>query len=182
MIRLRILACLAIATIAAAPVAGQDGAAVADRVVNDPRPQALNVYGLRLPPAIRADKGVQFGRAVRVPVTRASAATGEIGAVSPVLKPIKAGDRVVIAFWARAHATENGAPGKVAGAMLERSTPPHQRVFEQPVDIGPDWKMHTVSGRADRDYTPGELNATLHLAGAKQVIDLGPVFVLRYPR
>jgi hypothetical protein len=45
--------------LAAAPAAGQG--AVADRLVNDPRVEALNPYGLPIAPVIRSDKGVQFG-------------------------------------------------------------------------------------------------------------------------
>ena len=38
---------------------------MADRLSNDPRVAALNVYGLRTPPDVRSDKGVQFGKFVR---------------------------------------------------------------------------------------------------------------------
>jgi hypothetical protein len=35
-----------------------------------------------------------------------------------------------------------------------------------------------VKGKADKDYPAGALNVSLHLATAKQTVDLGPVFVL----
>ena len=37
-----------------------------------------------------------------------------------------------------------------------------------------------MKGVADQDYGPRQLNAALHLDVAKQVLDLGPVFVLDY--
>jgi hypothetical protein len=46
------------------------------------------------------------------------------------------------------------------------------------VTIGPDWKMVEIKGKANRDYPGGTLNVSVHLATAKQVVDLGPVFVL----
>ncbi len=38
--------------------------------------------------------------------------------------------------------------------------------------------MHELRGRATRDYAAGELNVSIHLATAKQTVDIGPVFVL----
>jgi hypothetical protein len=42
--------------------------------------------------------------------------------------------------------------------------------------------MEDVSpeGDAGRDYAPGALNAALHLNVKKQVLDLGPLFILNY--
>lgn len=151
-----------------------------DRIVNDPRPVAFNPYGLRIPPRVRNDKSVQFGKALRMPIDSAAPPDFRIGVTLPVLKPIKRGDKVVIAFWARAHETEGGAPGKIARVQLEHSKLPHRALFAQPVVVGPEWRMHQISGVADADYGPMGLNAAMHLAAAKQVIDIGPVFVLRY--
>ena len=40
--------------------------------------------------------------------------------------------------------------------------------------------MYQVAGRPDADYAPEQLNVALHLAAAKQTIDIGPLFVLSY--
>lgn len=47
-----------------------------------------------------------------------------------------------------------------------------------PADIGPEWKQIEIEGKADKDYAAGALGASIHLATAKQVVDLGPVIVL----
>lgn len=170
---------LAAAAPAATPPTSSAGD-LTDRIVNDPRPVAFRAYGLRIPPRVRDDKSVQFGKALRVPVPRAEQQDWRVGVTLPVLKPIKSGDKVVIAFWARAHETEGGAPGKIARVQLELATPPHRALFAQPVVVGSQWRMHQVAGVADSDYAPMSLNAAMHLAAAKQVIDIGPVFILRY--
>ena len=162
--------------LAAASAAGQGAAA--DRLANDPRVEALNPYGLPIPPAVRGDKGVQFGKALRIPL-KGHADFWRIGVTTPVLRPVKKGDRIVIAFWARAVETEKGAPGKIGRVQLE-ATPVIRAIFEQPFEIGPEWKMYQLKGAADRDYAPRELNAALHLDAAKQVLDIGPVYVLDY--
>ena len=76
------------------------------------RPETFRPYGLEPPPSARNDKSVQFGKALRISVDRAYAETWKIGMTVPVLKPIKVGNKVVVAFWARAHETQAGAAGR----------------------------------------------------------------------
>lgn len=91
---------------------------MADRLVNDPRVEARNPHGLRLAPTVRADKGVQFGKALRVPL-KGHADFWRIGVTAPVLKAIRKGDQINGAFWARAEDTGNRAPGKIGRVRLE---------------------------------------------------------------
>ena len=174
-----ILAALCLPLLAAVPppgAAAQQG--MADRLVNDPRVEALRPYGLALPPQPRGDKSVQFGKALRFKLS-GHADFWRIGVVSPTLKPVRKGDRIVVAFWARATGTDAGAPGKIGRVQLEE-TPVVRALFEKSFEIGPEWKMYQFAGIAGRDYAPGQLNAALHIDAAKQVLDLGPVFVLDY--
>jgi len=171
--------CLSAPLAASPPVAAQQAApSLADRIVNDPHVEALSPYGLNLPPAVRTDKGVQFGKAMRVQLA-GHTDFWRIGVTTPVLKPVKKGDQMVIAFWARAEKTEGGVPGKIGRVQLE-ATPVVRTIFEQSFDVGPEWKMYQFKGVADGDYAPRQLNAAMHLDAAKQVLDLGPVFVLDY--
>ena len=163
-----------LALLAAVPAAAQG----ADRIINDPRVPALTPYGLNLPPQVRDDKSVQFGKMLRIPL-KGHGDFWRIGVITPTLKPVKKGDQIVIAFWARATGTENGKPGRIGRVQLE-ATPVVRAIFEQPFDIGPEWKMYQLKGVADQDYQPGQLNAALHIDAAKQVLDLGPVFILDY--
>ena len=162
----------------ASTVAAQAQGSMADRIINDPRVPSLRPYGLNLPPQVRNDGDVQFGKALRFSLS-GHADFWRIGVVTPTLKPVRRGDQIVIAFWARAERTENGAPGKIGRVQLE-ATPVVRTIFEQPFDIGPDWKMYQLKGLSDRDYAPGQLNAALHIDAAKQVLDLGPLFILDY--
>lgn len=179
--RFAFLAALCLTTLLAAPsvvTAQQAAPGMADRIVNDPRVEALNPYGLNMPAAIRTDKKVQFGKAMRIQLA-GHPDFWRIGVITPVLKPVKKGDRIIIAFWARAEKTENGAPGKIGRVQLE-ATPVVRAIFDQPFEVGPEWKMYQLKGVADRDYAPRQLNAAMHLDAAKQVLDLGPLFVLDY--
>lgn len=176
----RIFAALLFTGAAALPTAvvAQAAGGMADRIINDPRVPALRPYGLNFPPQVRTDGGVQFGAAMRF-VLAGHADFWRIGVTTPTLKPVRKGDRLVIAFWARATGTPNGAPGKIGRVQLE-ATPVIRTVFEQSFEIAPAWKMYQLRGVADQDYPAGALNAALHIDAAKQVLDLGPVFVLDY--
>lgn len=170
-------AAIALLLLAATPAAAQD-ATMAERLRNDPRVQAHMPYGQPIAPEVRSDKGVQFGKALRFRLGGSANFAG-IGMVSPLLKPVKKGERIVVAFWARAVSTEGGAPGKIGRVQLE-ATPVIRTIFEKGFEITPEWKMYQVSGIADQDYAPRALNAALHLNSAKQVLDIGPVYVLDY--
>ncbi|MET0904586.1 MAG: hypothetical protein ABWY10_00820 [Tardiphaga sp.] len=160
------------------PSTAQEAPKAADRIINDPRVPALMPYGLNMPPQIRADKAVQFGKAIRLSLA-GQREFWRIGIVTPTLKPVKKGDRVVVAFWAKAGGTKDGAPGRIGRVQLE-ATPVVRTIFEKAFDIAPEWTMYQLTGAADRDYPAGALNAALHLDSAKQVLDIGPVFILNY--
>ena len=170
--------CLAVVALASATASAQEAGGLAERLLNDPRVEALRPYGQRILPEVRTDKSVQFGKALRVRL-KGDKEFWRIGVTTPVLKPVKKGDRIVIAFWAKASGTEDGAPGRIGRVQLE-ATPVIRTIFEQAFEIGPEWKMYQLEGVADRDYAPEALNAALHLDAAKQVLDLGPLFVLNY--
>ena len=176
--RLFVALWLVVLAVSPAGASAQDAAGFAERLLNDPRVEALRPYGQPIPPQVRTDKSVQFGKALRVRL-KGDKEFWRIGVTTPLLKPVKKGDRIVIAFWARASGTENGSPGRIGRVQLE-ATPVIRTIFEQAFDIGPEWKMYQLKGVADRDYAPGALNAAMHLDAAKQVLDLGPLFVLNY--
>jgi hypothetical protein len=102
----------------ATPILVADTRTMADRLVNDPPVEARNPHGLRLPPTVRADQGVQFGKALRVPL-KGRADFWRIGVTAPVLKAIRKGDQINGAFWAHAEDTGNGAPGEIGRVRLE---------------------------------------------------------------
>ena len=169
---------LSLAAVAVLAAAAPQEDVMAERLRNDPRAEALIPYGQRIPPHVRKDDRVQFGKALRFQLS-GSPDFGRIGLVSPLLKPVKKGDKIVIAFWARAEQTEDGAPGRIGRVQLE-ATPQIRAIFEQSFEVGSDWKLYQLSGIADADYEPRALNAALHLDVAKQVLDIGPVFVFDY--
>ena len=126
---------------------------------------------------VRSDPGVQGGQALRIPVPGKGVNVWDIAASSAIDKPVKAGDTIILAFWARLQQADSPEVTLPYNAV-QLSAAPYTALFSQPVTIGPEWKLHEVRGKADKDYPAGALNATIHLASGKQIVDLGPVFVL----
>jgi hypothetical protein len=164
---------------ATAPAAAQETGGVEDKIINAPSVRSYSVMGLRAAPKPRKDASVQAGEALRIVVPAKSERAWEISASTPIQKPVKAGDELVLAFWARLEKGENGATtATLPFNAVQLSSAPYTPLFSGAVEIGPEWKMHELRGKADKDYAAGTLNVSIHLASAKQTVDLGPAFVL----
>ena len=127
----------------------------------------------------RDDPAVQGGKALRVDVRRKGANPWDIAVESTIEQPVKAGDSLVFAFWARLEKGEDGAAtGTLPYNAVQVSAAPYTTLFSAPADIGPEWKLHEVRGVADADHAAGTLKATIHLASSAQTVDLGPLIVV----
>jgi hypothetical protein len=162
----------------AAPAAApgqQAGADLAQQIVNDPG--APEVTGAKA--ALRDDPVVQGGKALRIQIAGKGKNPWDSALATPVKKPVKAGDTLLLAFYARLEKGENGATTATLpfnGVQLADS--PWSPIFHEAVEIGPEWKLVQVKGKADRSYGAGKLKVTIQLATAKQVVDVGPVMLL----
>ena len=153
-----------------APVAAQDL-----NIVNDPGAPQVNGASGRL----RDDAGVQGGKALRVVVRGKGANPWDVAVETALTKPVKAGDQLLFAFWARLEKGEGGATTTTLpynGVQL--SAAPYTTLFAGPAEITSEWKLHEVRGKADADHPAGTLKASIHLATAAQTVDLGPIFVV----
>ncbi len=129
--------------------------------------------------SVRNDANVQGGKALRIQVAAKGKNNWDAFASSPIQKPVKAGNKLVLAFWARLEKGEGGAASSTLPFTgVQVSSPPYPSIFNDAVQVGPEWKLHQIKGTADKDYAAGSLGVSIHLANAKQTIDLGPIFVL----
>ncbi len=144
-------------------------------IINDPGAPQVNGASARL----RDDAAVQGGKALRVVVRAKGANPWDVAVQTPITKPVKAGDQLLFAFWARLDKGEGGATTTTLPYnAIQQSSAPYAALFAGPAELGPEWKLHEVRGKADADHPAGTLNATIHLATAAQTVDLGPIFVV----
>jgi hypothetical protein len=170
---------LTLAAVAVAVPALAQGSAddILSKLVNNPAPAANRVDGTT--GRVRGDGRVQGGKALRIDVPGKSEHPWDVSVVNAFTKPVKAGDRLVLAFWARLEKGEGGAQtASLPYNAVQLATAPYTPLFTKAATVGTDWKMYEATGKADRDYPAGGLNAAIHLATGKQTIDIGPVFVL----
>lgn len=166
------------ACLVAVPAAAQDDDIV-NKIISVPVPSAYRVDGLREKPKVRSDSEVQGGKALRVEVPGKAANPWAIAVAVPIKKPVKAGDKLVLAFWARLEQGENGATSTTLPYnAVQLASAPYTALFGGPVTIDSKWKLQQVEGRANADHAADTLNVSIHLATAKQTVDIGPVFVL----
>ena len=156
---------------------------LASRIISVPNPRAYRVDGVRSGARVRSDAGVQGGHALRVPVSGRSEQPWTVGVAVPINREVHAGDQLVLAFWMRLEEGEDGATtATLPNNQVQLAAAPYTRLFGGPATIGREWRIHEIRGRADRDYAANSLNVAFHLATGRQVIDIGPVFVLNMGR
>jgi hypothetical protein len=165
-------ACLLVLPLAATSAQPAD---LANRIVNDPgNPQ---VSGAKA--SLRDDPKVQGGKAIRIQIAAKGKNVWDASMGSAVTKPVKAGDQLILAFWARLEKGENGATTTTLPYnAVQLASAPWSPVFNQSAEIGPEWKLVQIKGTADKDYAANALTATMHLATARQTLDFGPIVVL----
>lgn len=163
---------LASATPAKAQGAPDD---IASKIINDPG--APQVTGAKA--KLRDDPQVQGGKALRIQVAGKGTNAWDVAVGSAIKKPVKAGDKLILAFWARLARGDGAATSATLPYnAVQLASAPYTPLFTGQATLGPEWKLYEVRGKADRYYAAGALNATLHLATGKQTVDVGPVIVL----
>lgn len=164
-------ACTAVISVTAAA----QSADISKQIINDPGAPQIN--GARA--TLHNDARVQGGKAIRVEVAAKGKNPWDSSIGSTINKPVNAGDRIILAFWARLEKGENGATtAALPYAAIQQASPPWKPLFNDSVELGPDWKLLEVKGKADKDYAAGSLTATIQLATARQTLDFGPIVVL----
>ncbi len=150
------------------------------KAINLPAADQWNVYGAGETHALVKDATVKGGWALTVDVTGAGANPWDVQAGVSTLKPIKKGDVMLLAFWARSVTPPEGATVISIPANMQMGHTPYTRIGEQTLDIGSEWKLYYVSGTAPVDLAAGEASGGVQLATGKQSIALGPIFMLDF--
>lgn len=152
---------------------------LAQRIISVPAPSAYRVDGVRTGARVRNDPRVQGGKALRVPVPGRSEQAWSVGIAVPITQAVRAGDNLILAFWARLEEGQDGATSATLPYIaVQMAGAPYTPLFNGPATIGPEWRMHELRGRATQDHAANTLNVAMHLATGRQTVDIGPVFVL----
>ncbi len=170
------LAAMLVLAPAGATAQGDDD--IWSRQINRETAGQWNVTPDRPAPRVVEASGVPGDAALRVRVARAGGNIWDVQASSPVGGAINAGDIILVAFYARA---EQAAPGgSVLPIRLQMTGAPYTAALEGAKVIDGQWRQHCIWNVATQSLAAGASNVSLHLAGAQQVIDRGPVLVFNF--
>lgn len=149
---------------------------LADRLINVPG-AAWSVYGPNQTTQQLEKEGPQGYPATRVTVAAKGANAWDVGASSPIAKPIAAGDVVFVVAYLRAPSLKDGETTPVPMVGAQRATAPYEAIATGNANVTNQWKQYYGVGKAPAAYPAGGANVAVHLSADKHVVDLGPVRV-----
>lgn len=171
------LPALAFAQSAPAPAApAASGGGLNDRMINNPL-TTWNAYGPNQTSVVLDHDGPKGYPATRVTISAKGANAWDAGVVMPVPKAIPAGHVLYIAVYLRAPEAKPGETVAMPFIGMTSSGPPYVNVISDHAAITGQWAQYYALGRTTQAFPAGGTQATVHLAGAKQVIDVGPIRV-----
>jgi hypothetical protein len=140
--------------------------------------QLWQSYGEGLTKGLIPAKNMPGGNATAINVSSLGKNAYDAGINIPVAEALTQGDVLTIAFVARTISaeTDTGA-GKVA-IRVQHNKPPYNGFGDNVLNIGPNWKVYQLRTQAKMDVPAGEAVVALHVAGAKQSLEIGPVYVV----
>jgi hypothetical protein len=135
-------------------------------------------YGPGLTRKAIADKAMPEGTASSINMASTTPNVYDAGINIPINAAVAQGDVLTVAFAARAMSaeTETGA-GKI-GIRVQQNKAPYSGFGDNTIAIGPNWKLYQLRTQAKVDLPNGGGVVALHMGGARQLIQLGPVYVL----
>lgn len=147
-------------------------------LINDPTAIDWQVYGNSKKPK-RVDAKQTPGQvAMQLKVVKKGAEKYDMGVNVPITGDIAADHLINVAFWARATKADTADGKGILGVRINENQEPYSGFGNADVKIGPEWYLHEVKMRADADYAKDKTVVGFQLAGAKQTIEIGQVYVL----
>ena len=129
------------------------------------------------PKAKHMKADVLGGYAFRVRATK-SANPWDVQASSPIAGAINEGDVIMINYYARAEEPAEG--GSSLTVRIQLASAPYNSVLETTTKITGEWNSYCAFRVANATMGEKKSSVSIHLATAKQVIDLGPVMVFNF--
>ena len=118
------------------------------------------------------------GKAQRFTVKSAGKNAWDAGFQTQNQMKIGKGDVIFAAFWARADETPDGAATATIPVALQMAEEPYTAFANTTAELGTQWELVTLYGTAPQKFRKEAMVISLQGAGGKQVIDLGPVYLM----
>jgi len=129
--------------------------------------------------ADREDKTIWLGKATRYTAAAKGQNRWDIGATVPLTDGIAEGEKLVIAFAAKTVSAGTADGKALVGVRVQSSEPPYDGFADHLVAVGPNWQLVRIETVAAKAIPAGKATVALQFAEAPQVVDIGPVYVLK---
>jgi len=151
------------------------------QVISQPDNRQWTFYGPETAHAQREDSTIYLGSAQRFTVAEKGANAYDIHANVPLTEEIKAGDKLLIAVAAKTVSAQTEDGKALIGIRVQKNEPPYDGFAQNNFKVGPNWQLVRINTTATMDIPAGNGLVVLHMAGAAQEVDVGPVYVLKLP-
>ncbi len=122
-------------------------------------------------------KEVVGGKAVSVTIRKPGDNTWDKSVAVPVTAAIRKGDTLFLAVQIRASAADNEAQsGVISASKIEEAQAPYTAIADTAGQISNQWTTFYSAGVAAQDYEAGATHITVHLAAARQTIEIGKAY------
>ncbi|WP_114521737.1 hypothetical protein [Altererythrobacter sp. ZODW24] len=183
-----LVASLAAAMLMAAPGSAQElspelqalDAQLPGDLINDPSTLEWENYGANYDVEGKSDDNIPGGgAALRYEIKRAGANPYDVGANIALLADISRGETVTVGFYARTISADTVDGQGVIGVRFGANTPPYKGFGETTVGVATQWDWYEVSAVSDMAITRRDAVVAMHMAGAKQAIEIGQTIVVK---
>jgi hypothetical protein len=149
------------------------------QLINNPTaPESWSFYGTALTNKPLAEKAMPDGKATAINIASVPANAYDAGVNIPINEALVEGDVLTIAFAARTISAETDTGAGKLSIRVQQNKAPYSGFGDNQLAIGPNWKLYQLRTQARLDIAKGEGVVALHLGGAQQSLELGPVYVL----
>lgn len=135
-------------------------------------------YGLTKDPKVITVDRLPGGEALEVKVRKKGPQIYSAGIQAKNQLKISKGDVIFTAVWMRSTDLPDGMSETTVPIALQDASEPYDTWAIEPIKVGSAWRLHFVYATAPQKYKKGAMTLSLQVAGEKQTLEVGPVFML----
>lgn len=150
-------------------------------LINQPTDRQWSHFGTGGTWTARAEPTIWLGQATRFASPAVGANPWDLGTAIAIDQPIAEGDKLLIAIAARTQSAATADGKAVVGLRIQDRNPPYDGFAENRFTVGPNWQLIRIRTTATRGFAAGTAQLALHFAGARQEVDIGPVYIFKTP-
>lgn len=163
----------------AATIEMPDGLRTAGQLINDPAQRGWGHSGTAGTWQELDVPEIWLQKATRFTATQVGENRWDLSTSVPFTTAVKEGDQMMVAVVARTVSAETDDGKGVIYARIQGSFPPYEGFGDKVFKIGDRWQMVKLPFTATRAFGTGDATVALHFAGAKQNVEVGPVYVFK---